>query len=92
MRTVRSWLRILGDFFHFLCLCLRSTTSLAAENLFLHRQLAFYQERKIKPRRADNPTRMTLVLLSRWFNWQDALVVVKPETLVTWHRKGFRLF
>ena len=36
------------------------------------KQLAFYQERKIKPRRADNPTRLTLVALSRWFNWRDA--------------------
>ena len=45
-----------------------------------------------KPRRADNPTRITLVLLSRWFNWRDALTVVRPRTFVTWHRKGFRLF
>ena len=54
-----SWLRILGDLVHFLCLGLRSRTSLAAENLFLRKQLAFYQERKVKPRRADNPTRLT---------------------------------
>jgi hypothetical protein len=68
---------------------MRSRTSLAAENLFLRKQLAFYQERKVKPRRADNPT---LVLLSRWFNWRDALIVVRPRTLVAWHRKGWRLF
>jgi transposase InsO family protein len=71
---------------------LRSRTSLAAENLFLRKQLAFYQERKVKPRRADNPTRLTLVLLSRWFNWRDALTVVRPRTFIAWHRKGFRLF
>jgi transposase InsO family protein len=60
--------------------------------LFLRKQLAFYQERKIKPRRADNATRLTLVLLSRWFNWRDALIVVRPKTLITWHRQGFRFF
>ena len=87
-----SWLRILGDLVHFLGLGLRSRASLAAENLFLRKQLAFYQERKIKPRRADNPTRLTLVLLSRWFNWRDALTVVRPKTFIAWHRKGFRLF
>ena len=92
MRTGLSWLRILADLFHFVCLGLRSRSSLAAENLFLRKQLAFYQERKVKPRRADNPTRLTLVLLSRWFNWRDALIVVKPKTLVAWHRKGFQLF
>jgi len=92
MRAGLSWPRILGDFLHFLCLGLRSRTLLTAKNLFLRKQLAFYQERKVKPRRADNPTRLTLVLLSRWFNWRDALTVVRPRTLVGWHRKGFRLF
>jgi hypothetical protein len=87
-----NWLRIVGDLIHFLCLGLRSRTSLAAENLFLRKQLAFYEERKVKPRRADNPTRLSLVLLSRWFNWRDALTIVKPRTFITWHRKGFRLF
>ena len=70
MRAGLSRLRIPGDPVHFLCLGLRSRTSLAAENLFLRKQFAFYQERKVKPRRADNPTRLTLVLLSRWFNWR----------------------
>ena len=92
MRARLSWLRILGDLVRLLCLGLRSRTSLAAENLFLPKQLAFYQERKVKPRRADNPTRLTLVLLSRWFNWRDALIVVRPSTLISWHRMGFRLF
>ena len=32
------------------------------------------------------------MLLSRWFNWRAALLIVKPTTLVAWHRKGFRLF
>jgi hypothetical protein len=71
---------------------LRSRASLAAENLFLRKQLAFYQERTVKPRRADNPARLTLVLLSRWFNWCDVLTVVRPKTVVAWQRKGFCLF
>jgi len=92
MRTGLSWLRILADLVHFVCLGLRSRSSLAAENLFLRKQLAFYQERKVKPRRADNPTRLTLVLMSRWFSWRGALIVVRPRTLIAWHRKSFRLF
>ena len=87
-----GWFRIFGDLVHFVGLCLRPKASLAAENLFLRKQLAFYQERNIKPRRADNLTRLTLVLLGRWFNWRDALTVVRPKTFVAWHRKGFRLF
>jgi putative transposase len=32
------------------------------------------------------------VLLSRRFNWRDALTVVRPRTFIIWHRRGFRLF
>ena len=60
MRAKMGWVKTLGDMIRFLSLCFRSRTSLAAENLFLREQLAFYQERKLKPRRVDNPTRVTL--------------------------------
>jgi hypothetical protein len=46
----------------------------------------------VKPRRADDATRFVLVTLSRLVNWQRLLIVVKPDTLIRWHRKGFRLF
>jgi hypothetical protein len=64
---------------------------LAAENLFLRRQSALYLERQVKPGRASNATRI-LVTLSRLIDWHQLLTVVKPETLIRWHRKGFRLF
>jgi len=51
-----------------------------------------YEERRVKPRRADDATRLTLAGLSRWLEWRQLLVIVKPETLIRWHRKGFRLF
>jgi hypothetical protein len=53
-----------ADSIRFITLLARSRTALATENLFLRKQLAFYQERKIKPRRFDNVTRFMLVLLS----------------------------
>ena len=71
---------------------MRSRAQLAAENLFLRKQLAMYVERRLKPRRADDATRITLVALSRFLEWRNLLTVVKPETLIRWHRKGFRLF
>src|SRR5246500_2957799 len=60
-------------------------------NMFLRKQLALYLEREVKPRRATDATRLSLVLLSRLFAWRDALVNVKPETFLGWHRKGFQL-
>jgi transposase InsO family protein len=70
----------------------RSRRALAAENLFLRKQLALFQERKVKPRTADDATRWIMATLSRLFAWRDALWNVKPDTLIRWHRKGFRLF
>jgi putative transposase len=52
---------------------LRPRCTLAAENLFLRKQLALYLERKVKPRRAKAPTKLTPVLLSRMFVWLEAL-------------------
>ncbi|MGA2366404.1 MAG: hypothetical protein ABSG12_13035 [Steroidobacteraceae bacterium] len=60
--------------------------------LFLRRQLAQYVERGAKPRRINPVTRVCLALLSRLFEWRDALVVVRPETMIRWHRAGWRLF
>ena len=70
----------------------RSRSALAAENLFLRKQLTFFVERKQAPRRTDNATWLTMATLTRLFDWKQALIVVKLDTLVLWHRKGFRLF
>src|SRR5215211_89464 len=80
------------DFGRLVAFGLRSRRALAAENLFLRKQLALFQERKVKPRRADDSTRWIMAALSRMFAWRDALWNVKPDTLIRWHRKGFRLF
>ncbi len=49
-------------------LSLRRSRSLAAEILFLRRQLALYKERGRKPQRIDPATRVSLVLLAKLFN------------------------
>src|SRR5215468_9016245 len=66
--------------------------ALAAENLFLRKQLALFQERKVKPRRANDSARLRMVILSRMFPWRGSLVNVKADTFIRWHRKGLRLF
>jgi putative transposase len=85
-------LRVLVDVSSFVRLCLRSPAAVAAENLFLRKQLGLYIERKTKPRRATDCVRFTLGRLSRFFDWRNTLTIVKPDTLIRWHRKGFRLF
>ncbi len=61
-------LRLLGDALRFLPLCLRPNSALAAENLFLRKQLALYQEHHVQPKRATNTTRIALVWLGRCFD------------------------
>ena len=80
------------DLVRLLVLVSRSRRALAAENLFLRKQLALFQERKVKPRRAHDSTRLIMLILGRMFSWRGALVNVKPDTFLRWHRKGFRLF
>jgi hypothetical protein len=92
LQLAGTLLTLFVDAGSFLRLCLHPSPALAAENLFLRKQLALYQERHIKPRRAPNATRLALVWLGRWFDWRQALCIVQPATLTRWHRQGFRLF
>jgi len=69
-----------------------SQVSLAAEVLFLRKQLAFYQERKIKPRRFNDSARLSMLPLAKLFDWKNALVNVKPETFTRWHKQAFQMF
>ncbi len=85
-------LDLLLDALRFIRLRLRPHCALAAENLFLGKQLALYLERKVKPPRAKAATKLTLVLLSRLLAWREALNVVQPDTFIRWHRKGFLRF
>jgi putative transposase len=72
-------------------LLFRSKESIQAENLLLRRQLALYLERGIRPRRIDPATRVSLAVLARLFDWRGALVVAQPQTMIRWHRAGWRL-
>jgi putative transposase len=91
-RFVQTILRVAADVLRFVSSVWRSHAQLAAENLFLRKQLALYLERQVKPRRADDATRITLVALSQLIDWRRVLTLVKPDTFIRWQRKGFRLF
>jgi putative transposase len=90
-------LELLKYAFGFLQDCFKSRRALALENIALRTQLALYQEKQAKgivPKPQCTPRfRMTWILLSRFFaEWKDALCVVKPETVMRWHKIGFKNF
>jgi hypothetical protein len=70
----------------------RSRKALAAENLFLRKQLALFREREKRAGPTTAADRFVFSKLARLFDWRSALVIVKPATLIGWHRAGFRRF
>jgi len=90
LNSLHTIVRVIADFAIYLWLCAKPSRNLAAENLFLRKQLALYKERQIKPRSTDPATRITMAFLSQRFDWRDALVIVQPRTLIRWHRQCYQ--
>jgi hypothetical protein len=75
----------------FLMLILALDRHLAIENLALRQQLVVLKRQAKRPA-VRTRDRIFWVILSRiWEDWKSALIVVKPETVIRWHRTGFRL-
>jgi putative transposase len=71
----------------------RSRAALHLEVLALRHQLAVLNRSRPAPLRLTATDRMLWAWLSQaWSAWRPALVLVKPDTVLTWHRRGFRLF
>ena len=71
---------------------LRGNRKLALENLALRHQLMVVQ-RQVKRTRLSNADRALWVLLRKlWPDWDKALILVKPTTVIKWHRAGFRAY
>ena len=83
---------VIADCVRFYAAAWRSRTALAAENLFLRKQLTLFQEREKKAARTTAGDRLVSSNLARLFDWRSALVIVKPATLIGWHRTAFRRF
>ena len=71
----------------------RTRRELALENLALRQQLAILRRARPKRLRLKCADKIFWAWLSSvWAHWSDALVIVRPDTVVRWHRRGFRLF
>src|ERR1700682_2844711 len=66
--------------------------TLALENLALRQQLALLRHRSKRPRFGRLDRAFWVWLSRRWAGWRKALYVVRPETVIRWHRQGFRTF
>jgi hypothetical protein len=71
----------------------RSKTDLIAENAFLRQQLIVLKRQSTgRPPITQHDRRVLVLLANKVLGWKDALHIVKPDTLIRWHRQGSRLF
>ena len=83
---------VVRTIFLFLRVFITNRSTIAAENLVLRHQLGVLQ-RSVKRPRLRQRDRIFWVWLSRlWAEWRSSLIIVRPETVIRWHRDGFRLY
>ena len=70
----------------------QSRADIALEVLALRQQIGVLKRKRPRPQLRPLDRLFWTVLRSTWSHWRDALVIVKPETVVGWHRAGFRLY
>src|SRR2546426_12754332 len=91
-RPPRSTLFPYTTLFRSLRAALRNRTDLAPENLALRQQLALLGRRSKRPQFGRLDRAFWVWLSNRWAGWRQALYLVRPETVIRWHRRGFRAF
>jgi putative transposase len=66
--------------------------AMAVENLALRQQLAVLQHSSKRPKLRPRDRVFWTWLMRWWPDWRSALLIVQPETVIRWHRQGFRLY
>ena len=70
----------------------KSKARLAAENLCLRQQLVVFKRQQVRPRLRDADHRFWVLVCRRFSDWSNCLIVVKPDTVIRWHRKGWKAY
>jgi hypothetical protein len=87
-----SMIALLMDFLTCLSAFFRSRYNLGLEILALRQQLGVLKRKQPRPRLRVQDRMFWILLRHLWPAWRNVLVIVRPETVVAWHRAGFRLF
>jgi transposase InsO family protein len=77
---------------HFILSFLRSRQAVALEIVALRHQLGVLQRQTNRPRLTRSDRMLWVALHRLWPRWRQALVIVKPATVIAWHRAGFRAY
>src|SRR6266850_4851648 len=85
-------LEVLFSFLSSLRVYFQSSADLQLELIALRHQITVLQRKTPKPRLKPADRRLWAWLSRFWSRWQSALVIVKPNTVIDWHRRGFRWY
>ena len=83
---------LLPAFFSWFVAFFRSRNDLGLELVALRHQLAVLKRKNPRPRLRPWDRLFWLTLRRLWPKWSSVLLIVKPETVVGWHRAGFRCY
>ena len=96
MRILSQFLRLaLGALEVLVAACsgaFKSRATLYLENLALRHQLSVLRRSVKRPKLTPADRLLWAGLCEVWNDWRSSLVMVKPETVIAWHRRSFRLF
>lgn len=82
-----KWLSLFLIFFVSLFRCRRDLTF---ENLLLRQQLTVLKEKGFRPQLSASDRSFWVLVSKLWLSWRQALHIVRPETVIRWHREGYR--
>jgi putative transposase len=71
---------------------LKPQRELALKNLALRQQLAIVQRKTKRSKLSKADRAFWVALCGLWPDWHNALILVKPQTVIGWHRQGFKLY
>jgi transposase InsO family protein len=92
LATMQALLNLLTALSRCALAFIRSRKEQAIVELALRQQLATYAQKQRKPTLALVDRAFWVALFRFWPGWKEVLVIVKPDTVIRWHRKGFRLY
>ena len=89
----RALIRLLTFQFTIIQILFKSKNSLVLETIELRQQVMIYHTKNENSKNITDLTRSVLVALKRsWPKWMDALIIVKPETVIDWQRRRFKKY
>ncbi len=89
----RALIQLLIFQFRIIRILFKSKNDLVLESIELRQQLTVYQAKKENPKNIIDLTRSLLVALkSIWPKWMEALIIVKPETVIDWQQRRFKKY